>query len=199
MKPQVNLLPHANASGSLNPSLFIQLALVGCLVSLLVGLGQAGWVTWHKQKLNQLNEQNKQIQSLLVETEAKYPEAGLARNLEQQVDILEQTNQENRQLLNLLGAQNNLQTEGFYQYLKALSDNARKGIWLTQIVLDHDQKVIKLKGITLDTALVPGYISDLSKTPFKGSAFGSLTINTLPETDKAWEFILDTQVEVAQK
>lgn len=192
MKPQVNLLADHQNRGLFSGARFIQWMTTGLMVILVLTIVQGSWVNWHRAQLNTKLERVNQLNVLLQQTESEFPALVLERELNDELQQLRISKANNEQLLKLLGNQNNLNTQGFYDHLKALADNHRNGLWLTNIHFDRNSDQVQLIGIALDAALIPKYIDDLKQTSFTGTQFEALNIFSLPNK-KAWRFIIGSR------
>lgn len=89
-----------------------------------------------------------------------------------------------RQIIDLLGKGELGNTQGFSEYLRALSRQTLSGLWITGFHVSGTGSDMAINGRTLQPELVPVFINRLKKEPvLAGKTFGMLEMN-LPETEK---------------
>ena len=199
MKPQVNLHPQISQEETgITLNHILMMLIAGVVIAILGTFGQGFWVWQKKQTLAQWQIQLNQVRGRLVETERMFPTAVKAQDLELEVNDLQAAVVEKQQLLNLLDSGTELQTKGFYNFLSALSNNHRKGLWLTEIDIKPGFRQVGLYGITLSSETLPQYIQDLEGTSFSGIEFGRLTMKQVAPDYSAYEFELKSQLTAGE-
>ena len=192
MKPQVNfLLVQAQAHFAYR---FIWLFAAVVFAVVVATVVQGGLVYHNQQLALQWAEKQSRSQAELSESRKLYPEAVRTIDLQSQVDTLQHQLDEQQQLLALLHSENPVQNTGFYRWLEGLSNNARKGIWLTEFEMYPAHSRVRLKGMTIGTEVLPGYIDELGETTFQGVHFGLLDMQQVDKANQVYSFELDSPV-----
>jgi len=109
------------------------------------------------------------------------------KNIQDEINKAENRLRASRQILSFV--QNGELREGrsYSSFLRAFSNRAMPGVWLTGFALGDNGNEIEIAGRALQPALVPAYIRSLKQeTAFAGKSFGSLVLRMpAPESGTA--------------
>lgn len=195
MKTQINLLDDLSArTAGIAPVTWIKIFVAGLILITLGTVFQGTYVKIQHGNRHQLEVKLAASFIRLTDIQNKYPRINQEKQIASENKQLIREIKKQQDILSLLAIGNKLQTKGFYQYLSALSDNARKGIWLTEIELVPGKDQARLKGQAWEPELVPIYIKDLSNTKFSGTDFGQLSVTQISKRPKLYEFELDSSI-----
>ncbi|BBP04007.1 hypothetical protein TPL01_16140 [Sulfuriferula plumbiphila] len=90
-----------------------------------------------------------------------------------------------RQIIDLLGKGELGNTQGFSEYLRALSRQTLGGLWITGFHVSGTGSDMAINGRTLQPELVPVFINRLKKEPVLAGKTFSMLEMSLPEAGKA--------------
>lgn len=195
MRSQINLLDDiTNNLGGMPPALLIKSLVAGMFLAIAAAIAQGYFVNTKYEALESWEDRLVISQNQLLAIQKKFPNISQERQLTQENAVIQDEITKQREILSLLDSGNKLQTKGFYQYLLALSNNVREGIWLTEIELIPGEDKARLKGKSLNPELVPVYIQDLSGTEFSGTNFGRLSLIQISKKPQVYEFEFDSSI-----
>ncbi len=155
-----------------------------CIVFAMIIFAALGWqqkntLTSLQEKVVKLSEKEHAIsEEILRVSAAQRKKLGGGIN-DEDIILKEADLIARRALLESLVGEEQGTTEGFSEYLAALSRQHIKGSWLTGIAIERGGQEIAVAGNVLNPKIAPQYLINLSKEDiFKGKKFNVLEINT---------------------
>ena len=163
-----------------------RMTLAHCLVILLLVTVIFGGLSWLKvdqlkQIEQQVADQENQHQTMLVQLS----KLAATRNEHQQtavkeidITVKEEELKARRELLDTLTGGKLGSTEGFSDYLLALSRQHVSGAWITGLSVQQGGMKLAIAGSSLKPELAPVYLQNLSKEKiFAGKTFGAMELS----------------------
>lgn len=185
MSQQINLLNPAliKQKDLLNPNMIaISLGLLASLILGYVGVLQAELSKLTAQRTESANELVT-MQAQLKQTAQQHTAHEPNKALIAQIDQLEQKEKMQRQVLQTVNLSSATPEKGYAALIRAFAKQSLDGLWLTSFNIDSNTDQLDISGRTLQSDLVPEYISRLGHEPaLKGKLFSALTMNQ-PKTD----------------
>ncbi|WP_415902346.1 hypothetical protein ACMXYR_16155 [Neptuniibacter sp. QD29_5] len=181
MKQRINLYnPHKSKKKfellSLQGS--VTVAVVTVTVTLLCGLGLKWYASEQESTFAKLQQDKVKIDEAVATEQARFS------NLQVQPEILaEQQRLKNeiaarKALQSLLHKVQPAQSVNFSAYLYALADASLAESWLSQFVLDNDQRSFAMNGGAIDGPSVASMIESIGNTEeFQGMSVNTLSVN----------------------
>jgi len=163
---------------------------VGGLIGILFLFSLYQWYSYvaHNKELKVLEEKSAALEKKNQEIENMPGRDKMLAELKSLQEKEEQT----KQVLATLDQIKKQQVIAFSGYLKAFSEKAMNGIWLTGFSLQDSGNYIGFKGRATDADLVPRLIEGLSQEiVFHGRTFQVFKLNVDPE-NKRLDFLLET-------
>lgn len=162
-----------------------KLTLAHCLIVLFLVMAAFGGMSWMKleqlkQIEQQISQQEKQHQTML----AQLSKLAAASNnnkkeavKETDIETKEQELRSRRELLTNLTDGKHGSTEGFSDYLLALSRQHVNGTWITGLSVKNGGEKLAIAGSSLKPELAPIYLQKLSDEKiFSGKTFGVMEL-----------------------
>ena len=150
-------------------------------IALVVAAAAVAWYTLDMRRIADLRAQTQQAQAEAGRVErllatVPSPGAEFAQRLKQQED----------EVVALESAATRIadgtlsRAAGFTPHLRAFSNVAIDGVWLTGIQIDRARGVLALDGRALDAARVPVYLASLQREPlFTGLVFAAIEVKAI--------------------
>ena len=168
---------------------------------LLSGLGLSDY--WRlrsgQQALEQLRTAESRQAELVAELERQYPVRQKDPALADEVRLMEQKLEGQKQVLIYFGSKVLSENDRMLATLEGLARHTRQGIWLNRILLTDAGDQVRLAGSALRPEQVPSYVQYLGeKGVFGGTTFSRLKLTRLKERPEQIDFELETQGVQAQ-
>jgi Tfp pilus assembly protein PilN len=184
MSQQINLL---------NPSLIKQkdffnpttiVITLGILLALMLG-----YYSYVQKQLLLLTAQRSQLAQELTTAQATLQQTALLHTphemnkaLLEQIAQLEQKQAMQQHILQTVNQSSATPEKGYAALMRAFAKQSLDGLWLTSFSIDSQSEQLNISGRTLQSDLVPEYISRLGNEPaLKGKQFAALNMS-LPKT-----------------
>lgn len=181
MKQRINLYnPHKTKKKfellSLQGS--VTVAVVSIAMVLLIGLGLNWYASEQENTFAQLKQDKVKIDEAVEKEQARFS------NLQVQPEILAEQQRlkdeiaARKALRSLLHKVQPAQSVNFSAYLYALADASLTESWLSQFVLDNDNRIFALNGGAIDGPSVASMIESIANTEeFQGMSVNTLNVN----------------------
>lgn len=180
MSQQINLLNPAliKQKDLLNPNIIaITLGLLATLMLVYFGISQKQLSALTAQRSETSNELT-MLQSQLKQTAQLHTAREPNKALLDQIVQLEQKEEMQQQVLKTVNLSSATPEKGYAALIRAFAKQSLDGLWLTGFNIDSNTDQLNISGRTLQSDLVPEYISRLSNEPaLKGKLFSALTMN----------------------
>lgn len=163
------------------------------LVLFLTGLGAYTWYAQQDQaiydeQLAELTRQESQLSDQIVSiSQAQRKKMGQGIH-DEEIALKEADLAARKALLESLVGDVKASTEGFSNYLEALSRQHVTGSWLTGLEIAEGGETLSIEGQVLRSELAPEYMIRLANEPtFMGKGFSVVKITRSPQVDETTE------------
>jgi Tfp pilus assembly protein PilN len=125
----------------------------------------------------------KSTQEQLVKMVDKTKPAPVNKQIEEDIQKAESRLRASQQILGFVQNGEFKSSQSYSSFLRAFSNKAMPGVWLTGFSLSDGGNDIEITGRALQPGLVPAYIKSLkSESAFAGKSFGSMLLRS-PQTE----------------
>lgn len=144
-------------------------------------------------KLEQTEKHRVRTEKELARVQQEYSNEAEVIELTNKLNTIERDLDSKRQALQFLSDKMLTNVHGFSEYLVAIAQQSREGLWLESIKLSEGGEQIELKGKAQRPEFLFQYLQRLgSGPPLKGKAFNAFSLSKTTDDGRALQFFLGT-------